>query len=88
MRHTCRVKGDRCLLDPATRHEITVDIVQDLVALDVGMVIGRGNAERVVVEEAWHERTDHEVRALKCLVDGGGWWMRPVIGSKSSTLNA
>ena len=62
--------GERADLDPATAHEVAGDVVDDLVAVDVGVVVGGRDGQRVVVELPRHEGADDEVLALEGLVDG------------------
>ena len=61
---------ERAALDSLARHEVALDIVEDLVRVDVGVVVGRGNRLRVVVEQAGNERTDDESGTVERLVDG------------------
>ena len=52
-------------------HEVAGDVVDDLVAVDVAVVVGGRDRQRVVVELAGHERADHEVARRERLVDRG-----------------
>ena len=84
VRDARRVERERRDLHPAAAHEVAGDVVDDLVAVDVRVVVRRRDRERVVVELARHERADDEVpRPANVWWTGGGWWTRPVIGSKS-----
>ena len=61
-----RERGD---VHAAAAHEVAGDVVDDLVAVDVRVVVRRGDRERVVVELAGHERAHDEVPGLEGLVD-------------------
>src|SRR6266566_573419 len=73
------VHGERADVDATTAHEIARDVVDDLVGVDVGVVVGRGNRERVVVELTRDEAADDEVARLegqmnrRGLVDAAGY---------------
>src|ERR1700681_4231717 len=58
------------LLDATTTAEIAVDVVEQLVAIDVAVVIRNWYRERVIVQFARHEGTDHEIWPLEGLVYG------------------
>src|SRR5205823_14675592 len=53
-------------------HEVAVDVVEDLFAVYVGVVVGGGYGQRVVVVLAGHEGADDEVLGLEGLVRGRG----------------
>src|SRR5205814_10150734 len=63
------MERERGKLHAAAAHEVTGHVVDDLVAVDVRMVVGRRDRERVVVELAGYERADDEVPGLERLVD-------------------
>ena len=54
--------------DAPARHEVAFHVVDDFVGIDVGVVVRRRNRERVVVEQARHERAHHEARAVERLM--------------------
>ena len=53
------------MLHAAAAHEVAGDVVDDLVAVDVRVVVRRRDRQRVVVELARHERADDEVPGLR-----------------------
>jgi hypothetical protein len=55
---------------PSERSEVAVDVVDELLGLQVGVVVGQRHRERIPVEVARAERADHEARPLEGLVDG------------------
>src|SRR5687768_14554431 len=67
MRDAVGVNSERRRFNSAPRHEITFYVVDDFVRVDVRMVIGRGNGERVIVEQPWNEGTEHESWTVKRL---------------------
>ena len=70
VRVTARVHRDRALADPGplARLVVAVDVEHDLVAVDVGVVVGHRDRQRVVVDLARDEVADDEVPALEHLV--------------------
>jgi hypothetical protein len=64
------VNGDRGGFHALPRHELARHVVDDLVGVDVGVVVGRRDGLRVVVEEPRHERAQHEAGAVERLVHG------------------
>src|SRR5690606_40785219 len=50
-------------------HKITIYIIQHLIAVDVTVVVGRGNTLRMIVIEPRHKRTDHKCISLKSLMN-------------------
>ena len=64
------VQGDRALADAGALAGlvVAVDVEHDLVGVDVGVVVGHRDRQRVVVDLARHEVADHEVVALEDLV--------------------
>ena len=56
------VQADRPGADPRAlaAREVAVAVVEDLVAVDVGVVVGRRHGQGVVVELAGHEAAHHE----------------------------
>lgn len=63
------MERDVVLLDALARHEIAVAVVDDLVAVDVAVVVGRGDAVGMVIEQPGHKRTNDEIMPLEHLVD-------------------
>ena len=65
-----RVQGDRADADAGAlaRLVVAADVEHDLVAVDVGVVVGHRDRELVVVDLARQEVADHEVPALEDLV--------------------
>ena len=68
MRDAAGMERDAADLDPAPGHEVAADVVHDLFAVDVRVVVRRRDRKRVVIELARHERADDEVRSLEGLV--------------------
>ena len=64
------MQRNKTLLDVVAAHEVSVDVVQDLVGVNVGVVVGGRNRLGVVVVHAGREGADHEVVSLKGLVHG------------------
>jgi hypothetical protein len=64
------VQRDRALADARALAGlvVAVDVEHDLVGVDVGVVVGHRDRQRVVVDLARHEVADHEVGALEDLV--------------------
>ena len=71
MRDTSRVQRDHALFYVFTAHEIAIDVVEHLIAVDVAMVVRRRDGLRVVVVQARHEGADYKVAGGKGLVHGG-----------------
>src|SRR5262249_46317856 len=68
VRQAAGVQRDAALLDALARHEVALDIVQHLVAVDIRVIIWRRDRQRVVVELARHERAEYEVWPFERLV--------------------
>src|SRR5262245_17306684 len=68
------MEGDRAEFDAGAfaRHEVTADVENHFVRVDIGMVVRSRDRQWVVIELAWDERTDDEVRAGEGLVHGRG----------------
>src|SRR5688572_15165609 len=66
------MQRDVILFDALATHEIAIAVVKHFIAVDVAVIIRRGDAFGVIVKETWHERTNHEVIASKGLMSG--WW--------------
>ena len=62
--------------DMLAAHEIPVNIVQQFIAVDIAMVVGRRNTLGMVVVHPGDEGADHKIVAFKGLVDGR-WLMHP-----------
>ena len=62
------MQRDRPDVDALARAELPVDVVDHLLRLQVGVVVGQRDRHRVPVEHARAERADHEVRPLEVLV--------------------
>ena len=79
------VQADRPGTDARTlaAREVAVAVVEDLVAVDVGVVVGRWHGQGVVVELAGTKLHTTKRGPAKVWCTGGGWWTRPVRGSKS-----
>src|SRR5688500_10927466 len=67
-----RAEADRAEPDarPLPGHEVAPHVEEHLVGVDVGVVVGHRHGLGMEVEEAGHERADHEVGPLEGLVDG------------------
>jgi hypothetical protein len=68
MRDAAGVQGDHAPLHVLAAHEVAIHIVEHLVAVDVAVVVGRRDGQRVVIVQARHERADDEVVRLEGLV--------------------
>ena len=68
VRDAARVQRNRRALDAFAAAEVAVDVVEHLVAIDVAMVIGNGNRERMIIQLARHKRADDEVGPLEGLM--------------------
>ena len=70
VRDTMWMECKRSYINATPAHEVTVHIVDNFFAINIRVVIGSGDRERVIVVLARHEGTDHEVMRLERLVDG------------------
>src|SRR4051812_43814882 len=68
MRYTGRMQGDHAPGYVLTTHKIAIHIIQHFIAVDIAVVIRGRYRLRVIVEQAWTERTYHIVIAFKGLV--------------------
>src|SRR5438552_9792056 len=73
VRNASRVQREGGAFDAATAAEVAVDVVEHFVAVDVAVVVGDGDRQRVVVELAWYEGADDEVWSLEGLMHR--WWL-------------
>ena len=69
VRDALRVHRDGALLDALARLVIALDVVEDLVAVEVRVVVRHRDGVRVEVQEPRAEAADDEVVALERLVD-------------------
>ena len=65
-----RVEAQRARLDAPAAEEVAAHVVEDLVAVEVGVVVRRGDHVGPVVEPAGHERAHHRAVELEGLVHG------------------
>jgi hypothetical protein len=57
MRNTSRVQSEGGAFDAATTAEVAVDVVEHFVAVDVAVVVGDGDRQRVIVLLVWLTRS-------------------------------
>ena len=72
VRESPGVQAEVVLLHPPAAHEVALGVVDHLVRVHVGVVVRRGDGERVIIEQARDERADDEVPAFPRLVHGRG----------------
>src|SRR3954453_11926031 len=80
VRQPTRVKRQRSYVYPRTRPEVALDVVDDLLGLEVRVVVGQRNRQRIPVELARAEGADHEAGALEGLVRGRRLVQAPGLG--------
>lgn len=73
MGNTAGVQGDLTGSNIVAAHKITVHIIQDFFGIDVGMVVGCRDRQRVVIVKAGTKTADHKTFAFKGLMHRGGW---------------
>ena len=86
-----RVEADRPDADarPRPAHEVAVGVEQHLVGVDVGVVVRHLHRVRDRSRTgAARTSTRRSPAPANVWCTGGGWWMRPTIGSKSWMLSA
>ena len=66
------VEGNHPFFHIFTTHKVTVHVIQHLVTVDVAVVVGRGNGQGVVVEQARHEGANDEAPRGEGLVNRWG----------------
>jgi len=76
MRDAARMECDHATFDVLAAHKIAIYIVQHLIRVNVGVVVGGGYGQRVVVEQAGYKGTDHEIMTIERLVYGR-WLVYP-----------
>ena len=70
-----RMQRKRTDFDSLARLVVALDIVEDLVGIEVGVVVGNHDRQRMKIERARAERTDDEVVRLEGLMR----WRRHVV---------
>src|SRR5665213_4246692 len=70
VRDARRMQADHAPRYRLPAHKIPVDIVEHFIAVDIAVVVGHGNRERVIVEQAWHKAADHKIVRFKGLMHG------------------
>lgn len=68
VRDAAGVQRDHAALHVFAAHEVAVHVIEHLIGVNVGVVVGCGNRERVVVVHARHEGADHKVVPVEGLV--------------------
>ncbi len=68
---TAGVQGDHPFLYMFTAHKVAIDVVEHFIAVDIAVIIGRRDSQRMVIEQSRHKRANDEVAAGEGLVYGG-----------------
>ncbi len=68
MRDPARMQGDHPLCHVLPAHEVTIHIIQQLIAVDIAVVVGGGYCPGMIVEQSWTKRTYYKVMPLESLV--------------------
>ena len=45
----CRMKGDMALLDIVPAHEVSIDVIQDFIRINIAMIVRRGYGSWMIV---------------------------------------
>ena len=66
-----RMQGKGTAINTPSAHKIAFGIVQHFIRVNIGMVIGSWNGQRVIVEQTRHKGANDKIMRLKRLVDWG-----------------
>ena len=86
VRNTGRMKGEHPAGDMFAAHEIPIDIIQQLVAVDIAVIVGSRNTLRMVIVHPGDERTNDEIMRLEGLMYG--WRLVHPAGDRFKIVDA
>ena len=73
MWYASRMQGNHSPRYIFTAHEISINIVQQLIAIDVGMVVRGRNGLWMIIIHSGHKTANHKVVCIKSLMHR--WWL-------------
>src|ERR671932_497087 len=69
---TARMNGNRRPLNAFARHKVPLNVVDDFIRIDVGVIVGSWNRQGVIIEESRHEGTQDKSGPVKGLMHWRG----------------
>src|SRR6478672_5212269 len=68
MRNTSRMQSNHTSCNIFAAHEIAVNIIDNFIAVDVTVIIGRRNTLRMIIEKSRHKTAYNKIVCLKSLM--------------------
>ena len=66
MRNPCRMKGDHTAGYHFSAHKISVNIINQFITINIAVVIGHWNGQRMIIEKPGYKTAYDKIVSLKC----------------------